>query len=188
MVVVELQQKVRADFTFKGGHVVFGVAHVFVHQAAYGGFVFGPEGDQQLFVVVEVGGVELLALGFVGFFQHDQVTQQVVEELRHEAQQRVGAGLGQQVVEFEFGDALFALAGFAVFGGAAEIDVVLEGAVVVFAQAAQDRDGNRPDVTWVGPIWYRPRTRTPTLRAAKNVHGEQVIGEITATASFDVLI
>jgi len=26
--VIELQQKVRADLAFKGGHVVFGIAHV----------------------------------------------------------------------------------------------------------------------------------------------------------------
>jgi len=33
--VIELQQKVRADLAFKGGHMVFGVAHVFMHQAAH---------------------------------------------------------------------------------------------------------------------------------------------------------
>ena len=42
-------------------------------------------------------------------------------------------------MEFQFRQALFTLAGFAVFGRAAKIHVVLQGLVVVFAQAPKHR-------------------------------------------------
>lgn len=41
VVVIELQQEVAGDLAFERGHMVFGVAHVLVHQTAHGLFVAG---------------------------------------------------------------------------------------------------------------------------------------------------
>ncbi|MNJ53604.1 hypothetical protein D3C77_490010 [compost metagenome] len=83
----------------------------------------------------------MLALRLVGLFQHHQVAQQIVEECRHEAQQRVRAATGENVVKFKLGQSLFALPQLAVFRSAAAIDVGLQGAEVIFVQATDDRDG-----------------------------------------------
>ena len=77
-------------------------------------------------VVMLIGLVELLALRQVGFLDDDQLMQHVVEELAHEAEQRVGAGAGQHLMEFDFQEALAPLVLVLWLVATAVMDIVLK--------------------------------------------------------------
>ncbi|MQM40104.1 hypothetical protein KBTX_04148 [wastewater metagenome] len=77
-------------------------------------------------MVVTVVLAELHAPGAVGALEVDEIGEQVADEVHHEAQQRVAAGIGDAVVETELGEAQLALAVAFEAEALAQRDVLLE--------------------------------------------------------------
>ena len=82
-------------------HVALGLVDMLDHELAHLLGIAAPRRRQQPPVRRHVGLAKLMARGMVRIAHRHRVAQQVVDHLAHEAQQHVGIGGGQHVVEVQ---------------------------------------------------------------------------------------
>ncbi|MQM40106.1 hypothetical protein KBTX_04150 [wastewater metagenome] len=106
-------------------------------------------------MVVTVVLAELHAPGAVGALEVDQVGEQVADEVHHEAQQRIAAGVGDAVVEAELGEAQLALAVALETDPFAQLDVLSHRLEVRLREPAH-RGGGGLDLHHLAQLVYLP--------------------------------
>ena len=82
-------------------HVALGLVDMLDHELAHLLRIAAPRRRQQPPVRRDIGLAKLVALRMVRIAHRHRVAQQVVDDLAHEAQQQVGIGRGQHVVEVQ---------------------------------------------------------------------------------------